>query len=154
MLRLFTTYIRPLIEYAAPIWSSTDVGSCVKFERIQRRFTKRVRGLHNFSYEERLSRLKIPLLSCGRSFLLGWRIYKLIYNLIDMPLIEAGLQLSTSCTRASGLKLVVPRPFCTLFHDSFIFRAVTLWNLLPDSIINCQSFFAFRTALYKHLSEI
>ena len=71
-----------------------------------------------------------------------------------MPLIEAGLQLSTSHTRASGLKLVVPRPFCTLFHNSFIFRAVTLWNSLPYSIINCQSFFAFRIALYKHLSEI
>ena len=71
-----------------------------------------------------------------------------------MPLIEAGLQLSTSRTRASGLKLVVPRPFCTLFHNSFIFRAVTLWNSLPYSIINCQSFFAFRTALYKHINEI
>ena len=92
--------------------------------------------MHNFSYEERLSRLKIPLLNCGRSFLLGWRIHNLIYNLIDMPLIEAGLQLSTNRTRASGLKLVVPKPFCTLFHDSFIFRAVTLWNSLPDSIIN------------------
>ena len=154
MLRLFTTYIRPLIEYAAPIWSPTDVGSCVKLERIQRRFTKRVRGLHNLSYEERLSHLKIPLLSCRRSFLLGCLIYKLIHNLIDMPLIEAGLQLSTSRTRASGLKLVVPRPFCTSFHNSFIFRAVTLWNSLPYSIINFQSFFAFRTALYKHLSEI
>ena len=154
MLRLFTTYIRPLIEYAAPIWSPTDVGSFVKLEHIQRRFTKRVRGLHNLSYEERLSRLKIPLLSCRRSFLLGCLIYKLIHNLIDMPLIEAGLQLSTSRTRASGLKLVVPRPFCTSFHNSFIFRAVTLWNSLPYSIINCQSFFAFRTALYKHLSEI
>ena len=76
MLRLFTTYIRPLIEYAAPIWSPADVGSCVKLERIQRRFTKRVRGLHNLSYEERLSRLKIPLLSCRRSFLLGCLIFK------------------------------------------------------------------------------
>ena len=154
MLRLFTTYIRPLIEYAAPIWSPTDVSSWVKLERIQRRFIKRIRGLHNLLYEERLSRLKIPLLSCRRSFLLGCLIYKLIHNLIDMPLIEAGLQLSTSRTRASGLKLVVPRPFCSLFHNSFIFRAVTLWNLLPYNIINCHSFFAFRTALYKHLSEI
>ena len=110
--------------------------------------------MDNMKQIRRLSRLKIPLLSRRRSFLLRCLIYKLIHNLIDMPLIEAGLQLSTSRTCASGLKLVVPRPFCTLFHDSFIFRAVTLWNSLPDSIINCQSFFAFRTALYKHLSEI
>ena len=128
MLRLFTTYIRPLIEYAAPIWSPTDVGSCVKLERIQRRFTKRVRGLHNLSYEERLSSLKIPLLSCRRSFLLRCLIYKLIHNLIDMPLIEAGLQLSTSCTRASGLNLLF------LGHFALYFMILLFLELSPCGI--------------------
>ena len=88
---VYNIYSSPLIEYAAPIWSPTDVGSCVKLEHIQRRFTKRVQGLHNLLCKERLSCLKIPLLSCRRSFLLGCLIYKLIHNLIDMPLIEAGL---------------------------------------------------------------
>ena len=61
-----------------------------------------------------------------------------------MPLLEARIQLFTSRTRASGLKLVVPRPFCTLFHYSFIFKAVTLWNSLPyHDIINCHIFLHF-----------
>ena len=107
MMRLFTSYICPIIKYAAPIWSPTDVGSYVKLEHIQRRFTKHVRSLHNLFYEERLLRLKIPLLSYRCYYLLGCFMFKLIHSLIDMPLLEAGLQLSTSCTRASGLQLVV-----------------------------------------------
>ena len=118
--------------------------SCVKFECIPRHFTKRVCGLHNLSYEERLLCLKISLLSCRRSFLFGCFIYnKLTHNLTDMPFLEADLQLSNRRTRASSLKLVVPRPFCTLFHNFFIFKAVNVWNSLSYDIINCQSFLHF-----------
>ena len=68
MMHLFTSYIHPIIEYAVPLWAPTDVGFSVKFKLMQRRFTKRVRGLHNLSNEERLLRSKIPLISCSNAF--------------------------------------------------------------------------------------
>ena len=154
MLRLFTSYIRPLLEYAVPIWSPTDVGSSDLLERIQRRFTKRIRGFYHLSYEERLSRLNLPLLKHRRDFLLGCLVYKLVHNILAVPLHEVGLQLSTTHTRTGGLKLLVPRPLCTTFHNCVIFRAVMFWNSLPYNIINCTSFTSFRYALYNHICQV
>ncbi len=152
MLQLFKTYIRPILEYAVPIWSPTDVGSSDQLERVQRRFTKRIRGLYSVSYEGRLSQLQLPSLKLRRNFLLGCLIFKLVHNLVSIPLQEVGLHLSTNRTRAGGYKLFVPRPFCSNFHNSFIFQATALWNSLPCNLIcNNMSFNVFRTALYNHL---
>ena len=137
---LFTSYIRLLIVhiYAAPICLPTDVGSCVKRERIQRHLTNRIRVLNNLSCEGRLTQLGMTLLSCRCSFLLSFFVYTLIHNLREMPLLEAGLQLFTNCTRASGLKLFVPKPFYFLFHNSLILKLLlneTLY-LTMQSIVN------------------
>ena len=67
---------------------------------------------------------------------------------------EVGLQFSTTHTRTGGLKLLVPRPLCTTFHNCVIFRAVMFWNSLPYSIINCTSFTFFRYALYNHICQV
>jgi len=118
---------------------------------VQRRFTKRVRGLFNFSYPERLRRLHLPTLKIRRTFLTACLTYKLIHRLMCTSLEEVGLHLSTNRTRAGGVKLVVPRPNCTLFHNSFVFQAVSIWNSLPSSLISIAPFNSFRVALYSHL---
>ena len=46
LLRSFTTYVRPLLEYASPVWSPSTKGAISKIESVQRRFTKRMPGCH------------------------------------------------------------------------------------------------------------
>ena len=58
MLRLFTSYIRPTLECAAPVWSPLDVASTTRFELVQRRFTKYIAGYYHLSYQERLAHLQ------------------------------------------------------------------------------------------------
>jgi hypothetical protein len=59
LVKLFCAYIRPVVEYASPVWSPKDVASCVLLENVQRRFTKRISGMSCLSYEERLDALKL-----------------------------------------------------------------------------------------------
>jgi len=43
--RAFTVYVRPLLEYASCVWSPHLMKDIERLERVQRRFTKRLRGL-------------------------------------------------------------------------------------------------------------
>jgi hypothetical protein len=53
--KLYTTYVRPIVEYLTVIWNPESVSLSDSVERVQRRFTKRIHGLRWLPYEERLS---------------------------------------------------------------------------------------------------
>ena len=54
MTRLYASYIRPVFEYAAPVWSPSGKGVIALVERVQRSYTKRIRGMWYLSYDQRL----------------------------------------------------------------------------------------------------
>ena len=58
--------MRPILEYCTPVWSPHHKGLADKIEKIQCRFTKRIYGLSNLSYEDRLSSLKLDSLHVKR----------------------------------------------------------------------------------------
>ena len=41
LFKAFTTYVRPLLEYATPVWSPLTVTNITKIESVQRSFTKK-----------------------------------------------------------------------------------------------------------------
>ena len=47
---MFCTYVRPILEYNSACWSPCLIKDIVKVESVQRRFTKRIPGLHDYSY--------------------------------------------------------------------------------------------------------
>ena len=66
MLCVFTTYVRPLLEYNSVIWSPRYVYLKDKLESVQRRFTKRLKGFGHISHAARLDRLKAETLELRR----------------------------------------------------------------------------------------
>jgi len=59
-------YVRPLVEYNSVIWSPSTVKDISALESVQRRFTKRLHGLKNCTYQERLKSLNILSLELRR----------------------------------------------------------------------------------------
>ena len=57
---LYTTYVRPHIEYCMQAVGPHTVQDIKSLERVQRRATKLVKEFRNLSYEERLRRLQLP----------------------------------------------------------------------------------------------
>ena len=63
---LYTVYVRPLIEFAVPVWNLSLKGDIESLEKIQRRVTKMVYELKDLSYEDRLEYLGLTTLEKRR----------------------------------------------------------------------------------------
>ena len=61
MLRVWVSYLRPICEYAAPLWhSSISVAESTKIEKIQKRALRIILGSEYTRYSDALETLKIP----------------------------------------------------------------------------------------------
>ena len=60
--KLIVSMIHPRLEYSAVVWSPDNKKDIRKIKRIQRAATKMAPSLRDLPYEERLLRLKLPIL--------------------------------------------------------------------------------------------
>ena len=60
--RLYTTFVRPHLEYAQSVWSPHLRKYIRLIENVQERATKLVDGMKNLDYGERLEMLDLPTL--------------------------------------------------------------------------------------------
>ena len=63
--RAFTTYVRPILEYACVVWNPVYVGLIDKIESVQRQFTKRIPKISHLNYRDRLIFLNLDSLNSG-----------------------------------------------------------------------------------------
>jgi len=66
LMKTFTVYVRPLLEYCLPVWNFQYVCHIFNIESVQRRFTKHLTGLKNNTYITKLSKLNIDSLELRR----------------------------------------------------------------------------------------
>ena len=60
VVRAFSTYVRPILEYFTPIWSPYLLKDINKIEGVQRYFTRRLFPEKQYSYAERLVLINKP----------------------------------------------------------------------------------------------
>ena len=82
--RAFTVYVRPLLEYASCVWSHHLIKDIERLERVQRRFTKRLRGLSTLTYKDRLQVLGLQSLESRRLQFDLIYAYKILTGMIDI----------------------------------------------------------------------
>ena len=54
LMKAFNPFVRPIVEYATVVWNPSAKMSIRRIEAVLKRFTKRLHGLHNLSYNARL----------------------------------------------------------------------------------------------------
>ena len=116
LIRAFTTYVRPMLEYCSPVWSPVSVSLIDQLESVQRRFTKRLSGLRSLTYDERCARLGINRLKLRLHVDLTL-CYKIIHGLVLLSCDRSFTIIYDHLTRGHSLKLFVPssRVNCTPF---------------------------------------
>ena len=63
MAKLFTTYIRPLVEHASVVWSLVEVGQHTQLERVQRHYTRRLFDFYTApANDERLQNIWLAII--------------------------------------------------------------------------------------------
>ena len=150
--------MQPIIDYCCVVWSPYKKKDISEIEQIQRNFTKKIRGMENLEYHERLKKLKIY--SCERRR----ERYDILYafKILQGKVPNIGIKVKWSQRRGRTL---VPPPVMrntsqhanTLRHISYRSRATRLFNSLPKEIRNLTdhtSINSIKRKLDKYLQNI
>ena len=68
LISLFSTYVRPILDYSPPIWSPYLLMYISLIERVRRSFNKRIPAICHLSYSDRLLYLNIKSLQHHRLY--------------------------------------------------------------------------------------
>ena len=150
--RAFTTYVRPLLEYASPVWSPSHLTLISAIKSVRRNFTKRLPGFQNLNYSDRLKILKLKSLEHRRLIVdLGLlTCHEIIHHHISITSANF-LKLSTTQNlRGHSFKLTQPLAKNTIQQHFFTTRIVKAWNSLPDGLVTISNPNTFKHALNQH----
>ena len=93
LFRVFTVYVRPILEYSSPVWSPVYKTDVKMLESVQKRFTKKLTGLKNMPYKDRLLFLNTDSLELRRLKSDLVTMYKVVHgfvflNTVLIPVLE------------------------------------------------------------------
>ena len=146
---LYTTFVRPHLEYAEAVWAPFLRKNINMIENVQRRATKLVNGFWNLSPVERLLRLELPTLEFRRKKNDMVEIYK-HFHVYDQSSISNAFMPNVRPSRIHDYQLVsrIPRDGVRgVQNNSFYFRTIKTWNELPAHVVNSTSVYVFKKNL-------
>ena len=158
MKTLFTSLIRPKVEYGCQIWSPTKRQEIVELEMVQRRFIKRIKGIEHLTYPEQLKKLRLYSLERRRERYLIIYLWKMLENLvpkcIDLRRRNGGR--NGRSFRLPLLSRTASTRLKTIRDDSFFVQSVKLFNALPRNIRDLKgcSVEKFKNELDKFLLKL
>ena len=153
LLKAYIVYVRPMLEYSSVVWNPISKEHIRSLEDVQRYYTRRICrrcSIPYTSYLDRLYKLDIRALEYRRLETDITMVYKLIHNLIDLPMEQFfNLYKSPYDTRRHSLCLKGKKCSSKQQQGSFAGRVVTIWNKLPASVVESSSIAGFRAQLKK-----
>jgi hypothetical protein len=147
MSKLFKIFVRPVLEFAHPVWFPDRLQDLEVYERVQRRFTRWCFGYRRPSYSDRLSTMNLISLSNRR--LRGDLIYtfKVLKLGGDVTFFELRRD---DRLRGHGLTLTTAQYRATVRQNFLSVRVVNYWNMLPIQLIESESVNIFKNRLDDH----
>jgi hypothetical protein len=147
MSKLFKIVVRPVLEFAHPVWFPDRLQDLEVYERVQRRFTRWCFGYRRPSYSDRLSIMNLISLSNRR--LRGDLIYtfKVLKLGGDSKIFELRRD---DRLRGHGLTLTTAQYRATVRQNFLSVRVVNNLNMLPIQLIESESVNIFKNRLDDH----
>ena len=147
--QLFTTFVRPHLEYAQAVWSPSSRKLVDMLENVQKRATKLVDGFCALEYEERLRRLELPTLVYRRARGDMIEAFKHFHS-YDSALIPEVFKRQWYGIRNNGCQLVWREPkdgVRGIQANSYYYRIIKSWNELPSEVVNASTVNSFKARL-------
>jgi len=143
LLRAYYTYVRPILEYNSVVWSPILKCEIDAVERVQRRFTKRLRGINLLSYCDRLTKLELNTLELRRLHNDLVMCYKIVFGLIDVKFTDFFTFTPSGVTRGNQFKLYKTRAD-EARNSFFTNRVLNVWNAVSPDIVDFTSLCTFK----------
>ena len=149
---LYTSLVRPILEYANVTWPVSFKKDVDKLERVQRRATGLLPHIRQLHYEDRLQILNLPSLVYRRVRGDMIEAYKFCHDLYTVDCGILGMA-NSSITRGHNLKLSRLTCRSRVRHDYFSQRIVEYWNSLPSDVVNASSVNSFNQRSFGQALE-
>jgi len=148
LVKVFKTYVRPIVEYCSVIWSPYLKKDIEILENVQRKFTKSLPGMKNKSYDERLSALSLDSLELRRIKIDLITCFRLLRGEMYQGEGESILGNILSCrTRGHDWRFGWPKARLNCRHHFFVSRVGRIWNKLPAFVVDAPSVHSFKHRL-------
>ena len=147
----FRSYVTPVINYASSCWNPRFRKDINAIERVQRGFTKRLAGMRNLSYQERLNSLSVPSLSSQRTITDLVFTYRCMHGGVDINPATIGLQFEEGNTRGAGLHLKHLFGHNCRATSYYSFRIPPVWNSIPADILQTKSLANFKKRITDYI---
>ena len=140
MMTLFKSLVRSKVEYCCPLWNPAKITDIQSIENVQKEFTRKIAGLSQLDYWERLKKLRLLSLQRRRERYTIIHVWKILNDKVPNNI---GMTFYTSLRL--GSRATVPRysnkaqkSVASCYDNSFGVKAARLWNVLPKNV-NCQT---------------
>ena len=148
--KLFTTMVRPHLEYGNVIWCPRFQRDRIEVEKIQRRATKLIPNLRSLPYKDRLVALGLPSLYYRRRRGDMLQVYKILKGIDRLESNQFFTLADMSSTRGHSLKIVKHHSRTSLRQNVFSQRVINDWNGLPAHVVDSPTLNTFKSRLDKH----
>ena len=144
---LYTSLVRPHLEYGVQSWSPHYKKDIEKLEQVQRRATRLVPHLRDAPYEERLKAFNLTSLEERRKRGDAIETYKLVKGIENVDheqffrVIREGPSVNT---RGHPYKLETQQVRTERRRNFFSIRAVKTWNKLPREVVTAENLNRFK----------
>ena len=149
---LYSVYVRPHIEHCIQATGPYLIQDLKALEKVQRRATKLVCGLHQVPYEERLRILELTSVEerIRRGDLI--ETYKILSHQSGTEEKTYFARYNAGTTRGHNRKLKVNRTNTLLRLKFFSNRVVQPWNKLPQDVVTAANLNEFKNRLDKFMT--
>ena len=136
-----------MLEYCSIIWNPHLLKDIEAIENVQRRFTKRLPGMQNFTYHQRLVSLSLDSLELRRIRLDLIYTYKIVFGLCDLRMTDFFSKATCLTLRGHQHRLYLPTTRNSARYNFYSHRIIGAWNSLPVEKVNFNSLNSFRNSL-------
>uniref|UniRef100_A0A8D2L497 Reverse transcriptase domain-containing protein n=1 Tax=Varanus komodoensis TaxID=61221 RepID=A0A8D2L497_VARKO len=151
LLLLYTTLVRPQLEYCAQFWPPHYRKDIARLESVQCRATRLVASLQGMPYEARLRALGLFRLERRRlrgDMLATYRYVRGCHTEVGRDLFSPAEE---GRMRSNGAKLREPRFHLDARKHFLTFRTPRVWNGLPQEVVEAPSVRVFKDRLDMHM---
>ena len=154
LLTLYKALVRPILEYCCLVWYPTKIGDIQAVENVQRAFTRKIQGMKDLDYWQRLEALDLMSLQRRRQryeLIHVWKIYQgLVPNCVEMEFQTGRLGVHAKIQK---YPYWAEAKRANQLHNSFSFRAPRLWNKLPREVNRSETLPGFKANLGRFMKE-
>ena len=152
--RAYLTLVRPILEYASPVWDPHLVKDRDQIEKVQRAAARWVSSDYRWSSSvtSMLNLLSWPTLHLRRKISKLQIFYKAIHTLTALPIPDYFNHVTRFTRNYHSLHYILPSSNSDSYKFSFFPSTIQAWNNLPTSVTESDSMQLFITNLNQFYS--